>query len=606
LILVISIEIGYSFCSDDPDNKIKSIRFNPIILRYYQNNNIFGWNGSFSGFSRLSRNFNFKIYTTVNSEMLKYLKDNLWKDTYRLNTTAVHKLSDDLSVNYVLNAMYYYDKQTGFDNDYSRVSIGINPIFLFKDFYISGGINRITDKRMSHQDKGFNFKLSIENENFSLNDYNTNFNTSYNCDYLGNRKNYNFANNITLWRNFTSKSSDTLSVSWNRTRDDYYISADNVIESRRTQIKRIFNNLKYSFSEKIRLSLKSFLDFTNTDIGYPFTEERSTKKRDDFGFRNDLRLFYRDDVSYFSILFGYDIAEQNYRMTKGDKDKIIGIIPFDTPSNKSKKVYFSSEYWSKFSDKDSLGLNFYVEKYSFDTPSEINNDDRDEFRLSFKLENIYKFNSNLIWRLNLDINLSHLVFIYKERSIENNWNRIILLGSGVRYENSNFTIGNFSEIIANYTDYDYEKYLTVVKSFVFRKFNNYTNVNLNLDKKSSINLIVKLEKEENGMLNWSEFVQNVNFSKNNWQAKIMYKYEIIDGLALNNGLEYLSRKYISGIEDKSEGIETRNLEDFGVNLSFEFKSKNLVSVFSLNTRKILRKTGKSLYQTAEIRLNYII
>lgn len=536
--------------------------------------------------------------------MLKYLKTNYWKDTYNINANLKQNISKNFSLKYVLNSLNFDDHQTGLQNDYSKFLIGIKPAYNNELFFLNGGLSGIIDERMSKKDKGWNIQLSFENTEFDINDYYIDFSSNLSKDKLGKRDNYNYVNKVSFHREFTGNSADTLSFSWNENRADYYISADHEIESRRNNSKSINNNLSYNLSENTFLSIKSYLSVGQTQIKYPYNDLKGEKLRDDFSFNNVIEIRNYSGENRYNFLIGWDNSEQNYKLR--GTGKISGLIPFDTPSSKSKKIFITTGISNKLSKRDSLGVNFYVEKYSFDTPSELNNDDRDEFRLNFLISNFYRFNPDLSIGCYLNVNLNHLVFLYKERSIENNWNRIFILGSGVRYKNKNLRISNFSEIIANYTDYDYEEMFTVYRSFVFRKYSNFTNIGYIISRKSEVDFRVNIEKEENGMLNWSDFSQNVTFSKINWHLKTVYRYKFSKELALLNGIEYLSRKYISGIDLTTGTLESKNLEDLGVTIGFEFKGKKLNSVFNVSNRRIKRKSNKTLFQAAEIKLYYSI
>ncbi|MFC1724314.1 hypothetical protein ACFL4T_01715 [candidate division KSB1 bacterium] len=538
--------------------------------------------------------------------MIKYLADNLWKDTYYFNSSLRHFVTQDFTLDYFLNTINYNDRHTGLNNDYGNLTAGISPAFNYKNFDFTGAISGVTDKRMAKKDNGLNLRFSMENNNLSINDYKIDIASNLENEKLGNRRNYHFVNKLTFWKRFISKSSDSLSVSWNENRYDYYISPNLDIESRKTLFRKVHNTLNYFISEKTSVNLQSFVSLGRTEIKYPFKSSRGEKTRDDFVINNVFRLNHVNNGKYFDVVFGFDNTEHNYKLSGDGQNKIAGLIPFDTPSSKSKTVFLSTDFRGNFFRKDSVNMSFYVEKHSYDTPSKINNDDRDELRINMQISHFYKIRPDLLIGGYLNIHLNHLVFLFKERSIENNWNRIFIFGTRVGYINPRFILRNSCEVISNYTDYDYEEYLPAIRSFVFRKFSNLTDFVYNLSKKSSLNMFLKLEKEENGMLDWSKFKQNVIFSKINWNFRTNYSYQISENFTIFSGIEFLSRKYVSGIDIRSGSFESKNLDDFGVSFGFLFKSDKLTSRFNLLNRRIVRGGGKSLFQTAEISMNYSI
>ena len=181
--------MGYPFCSDEKKNKIKTCRFNPLILHYYQNNNIFGWDGNFGLTSFLRKNLLFNINTNYNSEMIKYLDNNFWKDTYNLNAYLKQDINENFSINYIFNSLNFDDHQTGLENDYRKLLIGIKPFYNHKYFYLNGGLSGIVDERMSKKDRGWNFQLSFENDEFDINDYHIDISSYLSKDKLGKRNN---------------------------------------------------------------------------------------------------------------------------------------------------------------------------------------------------------------------------------------------------------------------------------------------------------------------------------------------------------------------------------------------------------------------------------
>lgn len=70
------------------------------------------------------------------------------------------------------------------------------------------------------------------------------------------------------------------------------------------------------------------------------------------------------------------------------------------------------------------------------------------------------------------MNLYHTVYLYSQKSSNNNWNRVIRFTSKSFFEpGEGFgTFGTFS-VLANYTVYDFEDIISSVKSYSFRQMN---------------------------------------------------------------------------------------------------------------------------------------
>jgi len=69
-------------------------------------------------------------------------------------------------------------------------------------------------------------------------------------------------------------------------------------------------------------------------------------------------------------------------------------------------------------------------KLRYDTPSEINFDDRDELLTIARIQYERKINAIFTAFINTEASLNKTVYIFKERSSNNNINRIIKLSGG--------------------------------------------------------------------------------------------------------------------------------------------------------------------------------
>lgn len=110
----------------------------------------------------------------------------------------------------------------------------------------------------------------------------------------------------------------------------------------------------------------------------------------------------------------------------------------------------------QFSSRYRLGLDLASSILRYDTP-EINKDNRDEFALLFRIRNDIRLAENLTSSILLAGEAFHYVYLFAERSIENNWRRSIrLIPELVWTPTPYFTMTNSFLVRANYTVEDYE------------------------------------------------------------------------------------------------------------------------------------------------------
>ncbi len=103
-----------------------------------------------------------------------------------------------------------------------------------------------------------------------------------------------------------------------------------------------------------------------------------------------------------------------------------------------------------------LGLDFSSSILRYDTP-DINKDNRDEFTLLFRVRNDIQLTENLSSSILLAGEAFHYVYLFAERSIENNWRRSIrLIPELVWTPTPYLTLTNSFLVRANYTVEDFE------------------------------------------------------------------------------------------------------------------------------------------------------
>ena len=110
-----------------------------------------------------------------------------------------------------------------------------------------------------------------------------------------------------------------------------------------------------------------------------------------------------------------------------------------------------------FNNNDRLDLQFNFIKYQFDTPDmDHNHDDRDETRFVGLVRYLHHLNPLLSLEFAGYVNLFHKTYIFRQQSANNNWNRIYRIQASVNYNYDNFRNTLRTEVLANYTAYDFD------------------------------------------------------------------------------------------------------------------------------------------------------
>ena len=132
--------------------------------------------------------------------------------------------------------------------------------------------------------------------------------------------------------------------------------------------------------------------------------------------------------------------------------------------------------------------------------------------------------------------IDNQVYIFSESSAENNWNRIFKAGGLVEYKSpSGFKIKSDFNVLANYIDYDFDDTFVQIRSFVFRRFKMNQFVSLPVTRKGRIETRVEHNLEENGLLRWDDFVQNILSDRTILSVSLNYYYRVTPACEVTPG-----------------------------------------------------------------------
>lgn len=159
----------------------------------------------------------------------------------------------------------------------------------------------------------------------------------------------------------------------------------------------------------------------------------------------------------------------------------------------------------QLSNSHQIDINGRVSILRFDTPI-TNFDDRDELYVAFDLQDNLRLNKYFKTSIMFAGEAYHRVFLFSERSIENNWRRSIRVQPNLQWTpNSAFSLQSQFLVRANYTVYDFENRDGTIRDQSSREFGisfikdwNFTS-NFNWESTYSRNQLMI------GQLFWSDF-----------------------------------------------------------------------------------------------------
>lgn len=196
-----------------------------------------------------------------------------------------------------------------------------------------------------------------------------------------------------------------------------------------------------------------------------------------------------------------------------------------------------ASFW-RISAKDSLLLNTSVSIKRHDTPSELNNDDRDRLTAVIGAEYSHRFSRLLKARIIAETQMIHMVYLKAEKSAENNWFRSIRLKPAIEFQTKTVALSPEFEVLANYTVYDFEDPASKIRSISYRQISYRDSVFVLLEKNFSLQSRIIARYFENGSLLWNSFAEIPNSSKFEHFTNLLFFASAGKNVSIGCGLRF--------------------------------------------------------------------
>ena len=592
----------------------------PYNLYYPQNTANIGFSQEFNSYiwnynlatKRIQYNkWSVRMIERYRTSLLKISSnENKWKDDQQLTFDLQYQLLPTLSLQSLLSSIVFLDKQSGFNNDI-KTHTNLFAATFQPNYNTSArlGIGPKLDNRYNQHDNGMTYTFQANVGDLQWEEYNNSIDFHVTQDQFKTRKNSDFNFGYQMQRQFIPGTADSLYAFTTNRRRDNYASVDGNVESYRENIKGVENQLRYGLGETAHLNFNTSLQFKNVEVqNYVQEQVERRRKRNDVRLSNDLSLFVKKRRLYSNIILSYWNQEQKYDIAVEQAN-----VPFSnrtafvTPNNASDRVAIQSRVDFRFNQADSVHSYFSISKFKYDTPDTNNFDDRDELRINSIVSYSHFFSPYLRLQLNAGVNLYHMVYIFGERSADNNWNRIFRLKPAVIYKPSQqFRFSQAFEVLANYVDYDFDGENVATKSFVFRKFAMDDSLQLNMTKNLSIWADYRLQLEENGQLSWDQWTERILVTRRNNWLHFYLRYSVREQFALSPGYSFYVREEWRHKTDLSGNELREKLDPFkshGPVLRFIYSPHYRLRLVLDANRYAVEPPGQITYYNNDIALN---
>ncbi len=474
-------------------------------------------------------NLSFGIRENYFSSFVNTQNKNI-KDEQALSLIGEYHLSPFFQFGVLVQNNIYSDDRKIAINEastlYSTIFGKITPLDQIKIIPFGGySIN----KQVGNDDRGIIYGSEISVDRYNLNEFLITTKLRFLNEEISPRKNIRQFFGTHIKNKFNKSLTNVISGYYSKTRKDFYFDVDSVtskefninknIQSRTEENYSIGERLFSSkFSSDIFFDLSGRISYRNIDRDTRYHSANNLSVSNFDSKINELRLDFSGTTEYRSkLLFArakFDYSQREEKHIAKPNSKINEII-FEQRTELEKKKNNTSEYATlsalanfDISKNDNLTLSILHRKLVYNTPSENNFDDRDELLSIFRISYLRNLNRFFDFFINLEGSINHIVYIFAERSSNNNIRRIIKLSSGGEFSGSKLYSKNTFEVSANYTSYDFQDINPNIKSFSFRQIAARDSSSLKLYNKIFLDVSGYLKFSEQGVFNWKSFSSN--------------------------------------------------------------------------------------------------
>ncbi|MCX7797410.1 MAG: hypothetical protein N2249_02160 [Melioribacter sp.] len=471
-------------------------------------------------------NYFIGLNENLNSTVISTLQKNI-KDQHYLRIFSNYNFLKNLSGGvYIVNNLYSDNRQVAIN----RTAVLNSSIFVkylpVQNIELTSFGGFSSNSQIGEKDNGYVYGAEALMKNILIWDFDINSIIKLRNEDISPRRNLLRNIGIELNNRFKEEINNIIFANIFVQRKDFYFVADDItakefnivnnIQSREEKNYTLQDNLKIT-PENSPLTLnilgRIFLRDIERNTKYVSIKNISSSSFDSK--IRELKLDFSSSAEYklnnFSALLKFSFTEREEKHQPRKIEGINEIILKDRErtealkNNVSQVANISLSTFIKLSDKDILIIDFSHRKLKYDTPSPENYDDRDELLSIGRIILERKFNSFFKAFVNIDGSLNKIVYIFSERSSNNNVQRILKLSSGGLITFKKFTSYNTAEVSANYTVFDYERLNPNYKSFSFRQFIFRDSTSIMLTKRIFFLFMGYTKVSEQGDFQWSSF-----------------------------------------------------------------------------------------------------
>ncbi|MFA7229184.1 MAG: hypothetical protein WC061_09120 [Melioribacteraceae bacterium] len=500
------------------------------------------------------------IRESFNSTVTKSSAVNV-KDEQFLWAIGQYGVSDYLKLGIVLNNNFYTDDRVVAINRASLLTTSLfAKVVPYKNIQITpyGGISQ--NNQIGAKDNGFIYGTEASIDKFNLGDFDLSSTMKFQNEDISPRKNTLRLMNFDINSSFEKSFYNTVSAYYSEQKKDFYFTADpvtasqfnitNNIQSRTETNYFIQDKVKFSTPDSpLSLDLQGRVAWRDIDRNTQYISPSNIANTNYDTQIEEFRLDFSSAADYltenFNLSLRFSFSEKNEKHQPHRTESINNLILDERENleqqknNTSQLANISILGRAALSGSGHVTFSLFHRKLRYDTPSDLNFDDRDELLSVGRILYEHEFNPSFTAFLNLEGSLNKIVYIFAERSSNNNLRRILKFSSGGTFTAGEFSSSNSAEVSANYTVFDYEDLNPNFRSYSFRQFVLRDSTHFRFSGTVRFFFSGYMKLSEQGDFRWDDFSSKPSRFLDELYAepKLYYDYR---ALSIGLGIRYFS------------------------------------------------------------------
>ena len=495
-----------------------SSKLDKQLNTYYLNSGII--------FSKRISDLSFGVNEDYKSSYIRGVEKTV-RDEHHFSLNMNYELSKKISIGLIGNNSILSDNRTLEINQSS-----ISNLILFSRLKPLKGISVApftgysNNRQIGENDYGLVYGFEAGGENINLADFEFETDLKFKNEDISPRKNSLRYLNLNAINYFERNIFNNFNIKYYQARKDFYINADSLTSAQFSIKNNIQSRTESGYLLQNRFFFDEFLDFLIFDaigkvsfrniertLKYKSSNVQSSSifdsQIDELKLELDASLGYRSRKFNSSLRFTMNERDEKH---KAIRFQGINEAFFNQREESEQQKNNTSNYATlsfdgdlNISEVDKITLSLYQSKLKYDTPSSLNDDDRDELLSIARFGYYRRLNPFFTGFVNAEVSYAHTVYIFASRSSNNNINRTIRLKTGGEYSGTKISSYNSFEVSANYTVYDFEDLTSPLKSYSFRQFTAFDSTTAKISSNTSMFVFAYVKLSEQGILNWNSF-----------------------------------------------------------------------------------------------------